>query len=424
MKGNSPESGDQLSNRSVGFDKLFGALRITQFRWIWSSSMFAALVQTLGLLTTGWLVLQVTNSAFWVGVSAGISGLGQLAFGVLGGVLADRVDRRYALIFFQCFTGILFFSLGLLVLNDLASLPVIFFILFLRGVTIAGILPFSNSLTFDVVGRNLILNAMAARLTAMNLSRILGGIIGGLLIGFVGTGVTLVIIRAIAVIGSIPLLFIRRRENIDRFDEKESLVKMARQGIDYAVKNKAVRSLLFLSVLMEMFGFSHIIMLPVIARDVLGVGPSGLGMLSSAGGIGALVGTLGIASLDEYPAKHRLLLITSCASGMFLILFAASQWFVLSLFMAACVSLALLAYDSLMAAILALMSRDEMRGRIMGLHGLTFGFTPLGGFIAGAIASAIGSSFAVGIGGVAVLTYIFLTRHGLSDLTEEINAVK
>lgn len=418
MKGDFPESHGQLSNRHVRFDKLFGALKIKQFRWIWSSSVFAALVQTLGMLTTGWLVLQVTNSAFWVGASAGISGLGQLAFGVFGGVLADRVDRRYALIFFQCFTGILFFSLGILVLNDLANLPVIFFILFLRGMTIAGILPFSNSLTFDVVGRNLVLNAMAARLTAMNLSRVIGGITGGILIGFLGTGVTLVIISVIAIIGSIPLCFIQRREHSDQLDEKESLVSMARKGIEYAVKHRALRSLLLLSVLMEMFGFSHIIMLPVIARDVLGMGPSGLGMLSSAGGIGALVGTVGIASFDEYPVKQRLLLITSCASGVFLILFAASQWFVLSLFLAACASLALLAYDSLMAAILALISRDEMRGRVMGLHGLTFGFTPLGGFIAGAIASGIGASFAVGIGGAAVLTYILLTRHGLSDLTE------
>ncbi|MQF83177.1 MFS transporter, partial [SAR202 cluster bacterium AD-802-E10_MRT_200m] len=237
-------------NRPLGFYKLFGALRVAQFRWIWSSSVFASLVQTLGLLTTGWLVLEVTDSAFWVGASAGITGLGQLAFGVFGGVLADRIDRRYALIAFQCFTGLLFLALGILVLQDLASIPVIFVILFLRGMTVAGILPFSNALTFDVVGRNLILNAMAARLTAMNLSRIIGGIVGGVLIGVLGTGLTLIRISAIAVLGSIPLMFIRKqRENIK---PKETLFRMARAGVVYALQTKTLRSLLLLSVLMEM----------------------------------------------------------------------------------------------------------------------------------------------------------------------------
>ena len=159
----------------------------------------------------------------------------------------------------------------------------------------------------------------------------------------------------------------------------------------------------------EMFGFSYIVMLPVIARDVLNVGVSGLGFLQSAGGIGALVGTISVASLGDFKSKATILAITSSGAGLGLIFFALSPWFITSLIMAFFVGGTIMAYDATMATLLQLVSSDEMRGRVLGLYGLTFGFTPVGGFISGSIATIISAPVAIGMGGVIIVTYVGLT---------------
>ena len=138
---------------------------------------------------------------------------------------------------------------------------------------------------------------------------------------------------------------------------------------------------------MEAFGFSHFVMMPVMARDVLEVGPTGLGYLSAASGVGSALSTIAIASLGDFRRKGILLTITALAAGISLILFALSPWFILSLFLVALAGGTLMAYDVTMATMLQLLSDDSMRGRVLGIYGLTFGFTPVGGLLAGSIAA-------------------------------------
>ena len=410
-----PERGERAAT-----PRLLASFAVPQFRWLWTANVFTSLAMAMGLLTTGWLVLEVTDSPFWVGVAAGVTGLGQVGFAVFGGVLADRVDRRKALILVQLLTGLLALALGLLIVMDRIALWAILFILFFRGATMAAALPLNNSLIYDTVGRRLILNAMAARLTAMNLTRILGGVLAGVLISTVGTGGTFLFIAGVIFVSPIPLFFMRGAYRTT--GPTESIWRTAQGGVRYALGNRPLRSLLFMSLLMEMFGFSYHIMLPVIARDVLEVGASGLGFLSAAGGIGAMVGTLSVASLGDFRAKGLLLVLTGGGAGLFLLLFGLSPWFSASLVLAALVGTTLMAYDSFMAALLALASSDAMRGRVMGLYGFTFGFTPLGGFVAGVVASIVSAPFAVGLGGVIILGYAARMLRGLHSFGEETEA--
>jgi MFS family permease len=156
-------------------------------------------------------------------------------------------------------------------------------------------------------------------------------------------------------------------------------------------------------------------MLPVMARDVLRVGASGLGLLSSLGGIGAVLSTLGIASLGDYRRKGSLLVATVASSGGFLLLFGLSHWYVVSLVLVFFVGAALAAYDVTIKAIFLLVASDQVRGRVQSLYTLTYGFMSLGGFAAGSVAAAVGAPVAISASGGIILAF---TVRYLRSITE------
>ena len=148
------------------------------------------------------------------------------------------------------------------------------------------------------------------------------------------------------------------------------------------------------------------IILPVIAKDVLNVDAVGLGILSASSGLGATISTLGVAALGNFKNKGMLLAVTAISSGVSLIVFAFSQWFFLSIIVVAWIGGSLMAYDVTMGTLLQLMARQDMRGRVLGLYGLTFGFTPLGGFILGWVASILSAPIAIAAGGFIITAYL------------------
>ena len=170
------------------------------------------------------------------------------------------------------------------------------------------------------------------------------------------------------------------------------------------------------SAVVELFGFSYFVMLPVIAREVLDVGASGLGYLSAAGSIGGVFATFTMAALSESRSKGLLLAMAGAAAGASLFIFGLSSWYVASLFLSALVGLCLTSYDAAMGSLLQLLAIDRMRGRILGLYSLTFGFTPLGGFVSGVIATLTTAGIAVSAGGaiiVAAVSVMLATYKGL-----------
>ena len=177
-------------------------------------------------------------------------------------------------------------------------------------------------------------------------------------------------------------------------------------GLKYIWRVTNIRGLLLLSLFMEAFGFSHLVMMPVMARDVLDVGATGLGYLSAASGIGSILATLVVAGLGDFKNKGALLTATACCAGISLVLFGFSPWFAVSLVMVALAGGSLMAYDVTMGTMLQLISNNEMRGRVMGVYGLTFGFTPVGGFLAGSVATILSAPIAVAAGGVIITLYV------------------
>ncbi|MBI4201860.1 MAG: MFS transporter [Chloroflexi bacterium] len=390
------------------------AFESRSFQWLWGSMFFSSMAMGVRMLAQGWLVLDLTDSPFWVGVAAGLAGVGTVVFGAPGGALVDRWDRRKALVGVQVAGGAITLAIGVLAYTGHIALWHILVASLLLGATQALLMPASNALVYECVGPQRLLNAMAARMVAFNVTRIIGSLIAGWLIAASGTGSTFLFAAGSIFVGAGCLLPIKGKFLTE--GGRRPFWQSVREGITYTWARKDLRRLLFLSVLMETFGFSHFVMMPVMARDVLEVGAVGLGVLSAASGVGAMASNLGIALLGDYEGKGRLLAGTALAAGLSLALFALSPWYYLSVVLVGAVGAALMAYDVTMATVLQLLVSNDVRGRVMGLYGLTFGFTPIGGFLAGTIATVAGAPAALALGGAAIAGFVLARFRALAPL--------
>jgi predicted MFS family arabinose efflux permease len=304
----------------------------------------------------------------------------------------------------QLVRALLLVGLGLDVLFGETVLWRVLGAVFLIGVFQGLYLPANNSLIFDIVGERRVLNAMAARATSFNVARILGSLAAGAMIVAFSTSSVFLVVGGSMFIA--PLLLLPITSIAPRLGSTQPFWANLKAGVGYAVRSGPVRALLALSIVMEMFGFSYVVILPVFAENVLHVGASGLGYLSAAGGGGAMIGSLAVAALGDFEHKIRLLLVTAGAAGVALLLFAFSPWFAASLALSVVVGAALMSYDATMAALLQLVSVPGMRGRIQGLYGLTFGFNHLGGFLVGAVAVVATPPIALAAGSVAMVAFV------------------
>ena len=394
------------------FPPIFRSFEVIPFRWLWLSILFSSMSMGIRMLAQGWLVLDMTDSAFWVGAIAGVQGLGLVSFGAIGGAIVDRFEKRKVITAAHLCTGIASGITAILFITGTIELWHMPFLAFAQGITMSIQIPGNNALAYSLVGPERLLNAMATRLAAMNISRIIGSLVAGSLIAQFGIGSAYIF----AMLGSlIGIAFLWRIPiNPPSTSTKAPFWEEIRHGMAYVWANLSIKRLLVLSLFIEAFGFSHFVMMPVIARDVLEVGPTGLGYLSAASGCGSALSTMAVASLGNFHRKGVLLTVAAFSAGVSLVLFALSPWFILSLLLVAVAGAALMAYDVTMATMLQLLSVDNMRGRVLGIYGLTFGFTPLGGLLAGSIAAVFSAPVAISVGGVIITVYVAsLARHTL-----------
>ena len=369
-------TGEDYPQPTSRLGRLFIALTNKDFRRIWAFYIFNYLGMTMEMLAQGWLVLEVTDSAFWVGGVAGLRGAGQVLFGIVAGVIVDRFNRRLILAIAQIVRALIFLVLAALLLTGGMELWHILVSTVILGMLMATVLPSGEAMIYDTVGPRRLLNAVAITHGAFSIARIPGSIMAGFLIDQWGMGYCYLAMTAVMLLSPLPVLFVRTR--YQRPPADGSLWKNAREGLAYVSRTRPIRSMLMFSAVVELFGFSYFVMLPVVAREVLNVGATELGYLSAAGSIGGVVATVMMAALSETRSKGLLLAGAGAAAGVSLFFFGLSSWYTLSLILSALVGLCLTSYDAAMGALLQLLSIDRMRGRVLGLYSLTFGFTPLG----------------------------------------------
>ena len=361
-------------------------------------------------LAQNYLIYQLTGLAKAIGYVSAASGFSILAFSFIGGIAADRLPKRNLLAISQLGIAVFTFLLGLLITTELIQVWHLIVTAIIIGIIAAFNMPARQSYVPDLVGSENLVNAMALNSGIMNMTRIVGPALAGVLIGIFGVGPVYYIKTAAYGIFVMFLFFIPVTGKASA-SVSGSLLSNAVDGLRYLRHNRQVLDLLILAVIPVVFGMPYVHFMPVFQEEVFHVGPSGLGLMMAVVGGGAIIGSLVIASVGDSKHKGRILLGSGLGFGVTLVIFAAvasTGAFTLSLITLPLVGATGTAYMALNNALVMTITPPEMRGRVMGLFMTTFGLMPLGALPMGALTDTVGAPLTVGIFGTIILGFVVL----------------
>lgn len=378
----------------------FGALAHRNFRLFLFGQTVSLTGTWMQSVAQGWLVLLLTNSPFYVGLVSAIGSLGVLLFTLYAGVIADRTDKRRIVVITQTLQMLQAFALAALVWSGEVTVPSILVLAGFLGIVSAFDIPTRQSFIVEMVGKADLMSAIALNTSVFNLTRVIGPVVAGLLIGAAGVAICFFIngVSYLAVI--VGLLAMRLPRHIPQ-PTQVSAWQGLREVFEFLRSDRRVSTLVVLTAMVSIFGFPYLVLLPVFARDVLNVGARGYGLLSAAVGFGAVAGALTIAMLAHRIPKGRTLVLAGTLFGILLALFASSRVFPLAMGLLVLVGAAMIVNNALTNTLLQTLVPDHLRGRVMGFYSFMFvGMAPLGAFQAGVFAERLGTPVAIAAGGV------------------------
>ncbi len=364
----------------------------------------------------GWLVLELTDSPALLGLTGAVGMAPTLVLALAAGVLADRVDRIRLLVALQVLGGVLALVLALLVTTGTVEFWHVVVIALLAGCVSALGLPAFQAIVSTIVDRNAIGNAIALNSAQFNLGRIIGPTVGGAIIAAGGLALAFWA-NAVALFLVAAVLLSIRVGPSDIVRAEASLWSNLLDGIHLVQRDRTVRLLVALAAVPALFILNYLVLMPVYARDVLGVGAGGLGLLTAGVGVGALAGALTVAVMRPAGGSGRLALAGLSVASVALVVFAVSRWLPLSLVALAVLGASQVAYYATTNTLLQVLVPARLRGRIMSLYMLTsLGVIPFGNLLAGIVAERLGPTTALAGGGVLTLGVVALVILADPDL--------
>jgi MFS family permease len=378
----------------------FAALRHRNFR-LFLSGQFISLCGTLmQQVALGWLVLDLTNSPFAVGLVTTLGSLPILLLTLYGGVVADRVDKRRFVLLLQSLMLVEALVLAILTAFHWVTIGWIMGLSAFAGLLSAFEVPTRQAMLVDLVEREDLMNAIALNSSAFNVARVIGPAFAGALIAAVGLAACF-FANAVSYLAVVAGLIAMRLDSRPSGQRGHALTAM-KEGFRYVLDNRWPRALVVLIAGFAIFGYPFIVMAPVFARDVLHVGASGYAALVSAIGVGAAAGALGIAAFGKRYRKERLLMAASSLFGVVLALIAVARGFTASLALFTIAGWAMASNGILGNTLLQIQAPDHLRGRVMGVYSfLVLGLAPIGSLQAGFVSEHLGVRYSIGLGGAA-----------------------
>jgi MFS family permease len=357
-------------------------------------------------IALAWLVIELSGSPLAIGALAFWRFVPFTVFGLVAGVVADRIESRKLVMATQgCAMGISI-ALAVVTLTGTATLPIVYVLAALGGVALAFDAPGRQSLTFQMVGPRELPNAVALNSGLFNGSRIIGPAIAGLVIAAVGTGLCFVV-NAVSFLAVLTALAIVREEELRPVERDPStrVIDGIRRAVAYAWNDPQLRLILSVVTVVATVGFNFHVLVPLLAADTLHVGPEGFGLLSASFGLGALVGALATATFRE--ASWRLFAIGTASFGVFALLLAPVHNAVLAGVILCAIGVSFTLFTANANALVQLTAPDHLRGRLISLYLFAFlGLAPVGGLFAGWLASLGGTALAFAVAGLTSLATI------------------
>lgn len=391
------------SSRPRARFQTFASLRHLDYRYLWTGTLMMSAGQWVQQVTLGWLLYDLTGNSMLLGALNGLRAVPFLVTGPMAGVAADRMDRRKLLLRTQWVLIVTAVAMGTLAASPFLHVSHIFVFTLITGVAWSFTEPVRQSMIPSVVPKTDLVNAIALNSGGFNLMKVIGPAIGGALIALFGVAGNF-FVQSVAYVGVLIMIYLMHIPPTPPEARRASAVANLKEGFAYVWSNPAVLALLTLAYVPRVFAVPYQTLMPVFQKDVLRVGPEGLGMLMAAPGVGAVIAVLTLATLANRLKRQGLFLVASIVVlGFFLILFATIRSFPFALVTLVIAGAFQMFFLASTATILQLIVPDQLRGRVMSLYMLDRGFMPVGALFAGVTAHFIGAPSTVATMGAIVI---------------------
>ncbi len=396
----------------------FAAFRHRNYRLFYGGHLLSLVGGWMQITALGWLVLELTDSPFWLGVVNAGASFPILVFSLFAGVLADRYDKRKILLLAQSVAFVQALILAILTHTGMITVASIVFLVSVLGVANSFEIPTRQSFFVELVGAKDLSNAIALNSVAFNATRMVVPAIAGILIGTVGIAACFYG-NAVSFLASIGGLLAIRRPAPEVVPVTASTWRNIREGLDWLRGDRVARSAMLYIAAASILVFPFSMLLPVFARDLLRIGPVGLGWLYSASGAGALIGGLTLASMvDRFP-RGRLLLSAGTGFALFVGGFALSTSVIAALICLMLAGFCMILSTATANSLVQSLVPDALRGRVMSVYVVMFlGLTPIGSLIAGTAARLLNPRVSLASGAVAMLIVLGAVLWRSSDLRQ------
>jgi MFS family permease len=390
------------------FGETFRALRTRNYRLFYAGQSISLSGTWMQTVAQALLVLQITDSKIALGTVTMLQFLPITIFVLFAGVIADRVPKRNFMLLTQLLAMAQALTLAALVWSGRVELWHIYGLALVLGLANAFEQPTRQAFVVEMVGREDLMNAVALNSGMFNGARLIGPAIGGLVIAafglkwaFLFNAVSFVPVVAGLLMMDVSKLYATK----GRVSAGGNPIDELRDGFRFAFRTPPVLLILILVAIVGTFGYNFTVMLPLLSRYVLGLGAAGLGFMTAAVGLGALISALTLASRNE--VTRRTLFVGGAAFGLLLGAVAFSQWYAVTLVFLLFLGVADTVFAATANTSLQLATPDHLRGRVMALYMLLFaGSRPIGGFLTGFMAEHLGVSTAIGLNAVMCLVGI------------------
>ena len=404
-----------MTPRTIYSGAWASSLRFRDFRLFWASTFFYSVGTGMEHVAVGWLVFDITGSAFMVGVAAAARMAPLFFLGILSGAMADWLERRLFLLFSALGGVAVAAIMAMLLLSGDPPVWAVVVLVAAGGCVLAFTLTTRNAYTYDIVGPEHALNGLSLNQMAMQVGGIAGALASGALIELVGPGWQYLGVGG-SYLGSALILLVIGRSARTAEPQREPVLRNLVGYIRFLRENRVIMALMCLTSITEVLGFSHMTMLPVFAKEVLHVGPAGLGYLTAVRQAGGLLGLALLANLRDYRRKGLLMFIIATAFGIGLMGFSLSTALVYFIVVLAAVNACAMSVDTLYKTLMQSNVPDEQRGRAMGSWVLSIGVAPVGHLGVGGLATALGAQGALLVNGAMLAGVSLAAAIGLPEI--------
>jgi MFS family permease len=399
--------------------RMVRALRNRNFRLFWSGNFLSNIGTWMQNVAQGWLVLLLTNSAFWLGVVGFAGSIPFLLFSLFGGVIADRVNKRRLLLVTQTTMMLLAFLLAALAWFKIITVWEVVAIAFCNGVAMSMNAPSYQALVPRLVPREDLTNAIALNSAQFNMSRILGPTLGGYAMAIFGVAGNFFLngLSFLAVLWAL----VRIHYPEERPARHESMWASLHGGFAYLRSERQMLVLMWMTIVVSFLGIPFLTFIPYFAKIQLNAGERGLGFLLAASGLGAVLAAMTVAFLGVLRHRGTVLTFTGVIFFFAIIGFSLSRSFALSECLAFVEGFNGILMISCFNVSIQHLASDEMRGRVMSIYTMSFlGLPPLGSLMAGEMSRHVDTGHALAaMAGQAAL--LFVATYSMSPALRELD---